>query len=166
MIKIFKLNSVFLILIFILLSFLINSCSNSNVLEKKNVEFSDLVLLKKNRKFSKVAEALNLQNPLFDVMSANGQEFEYKGVKYNRLKLFVKVGESWISQKDYFSVRSSSKLNEFNDNYIITIIKSNDIITYNVICDTNGLIVDWFTILEAKNGNTDFEYELIKKYID
>lgn len=160
MIKIFKLNSVFLILIFILLSFLINSCSNSNVLEKKNVEFSDLVLLKKNRKFSKVAEALNLQNPLFDVMSANGQEFEYKGVKYNRLKLFVKVGESWNVYVESGIARNGTYFNNS------TVTKNKELITYYVICDANGLIVDWFTLIEAKNGNTDFEYELIKKLID
>lgn len=162
MIKILNLNKiVFLILFFVLFSFLIISCnSNKYPLEKKHVEYSDLVLLKKNRKFSTVAEALNLQNPLFDVMSTNGKEFEYKGVKYKRLKLFVKVGEFWNIYVESGITRNG---NSYNNN---TVTKNRELITYNVICDSNGLIVDWFTLLDAKNGNTDYEYELIKNHID
>lgn len=146
--------------ILILFSSSIISCGGSNILEKTLVEYSDLVLLKKNRKFSTVVEALNIKNPLFNVTSSNDIDFSYKGVKYKRFKLYVKVGEDWNYQTFYGIDRRG------NSNSSTTITKSKELITYNVICDTNGLIVDWFTLLEAKNGNTDFDYELIKNYID
>lgn len=154
-----KKQVVFFFFIILFISSII-SCGGNNILEKTLLEYSDLVLLKKNRKFSTVVEALNLQNPLFNVMSKNVREFEYKGVKYKRYMLFVKVGEDWNYQTFYGIDRRG------NSNSSTTITKSKELITYNVICDTNDLIVDWFTLLDAKNGNTDFDYELIKNYID